>query len=257
MRQFFGDFSLERKAFVFFCGTLLLTILGPFGTYNEMTIWERLVFWFVTMFGVGFFMHMCIVLCLEMKALEPLRYVGRVTAGAMLGALPGVAVVAFIDTVFRPPMPSPETMRLLWFQVFLMGTAIGLFEFRGYGEKREATNAPTAVPDAPPTIEARILDRIEPNLGSDLVSMSMQDHYVEVTTTKGRQLVLLRMTDAEAETDGIEGLRIHRSHWVALAHAEALSRSGPKAQVTLKDGRALPVSATYYDALDAAMKARR
>ena len=50
-----------------------------------------------------------------------------------------------------------------------------------------------------------------------VVRMSMQDHYVELTTAHGSELVLLRMADAVAEADPA-GLRIHRSHWVHPAH---------------------------------------
>ena len=63
----------------------------------------------------------------------------------------------------------------------------------------------------------------------------------------------MRLSDAIAELDGLEGLQTHRSHWVVLEAAQALEKAGQKMNVVLKDGRRLPVSATYADRLKAAL----
>ncbi|MCB1397271.1 MAG: LytTR family transcriptional regulator, partial [Rhodobacteraceae bacterium] len=78
--------------------------------------------------------------------------------------------------------------------------------------------------------------------------LSVQDHYVEVVTTRGRELLLMRLSDAIAETEGCAGLQVHRSHWVALDQVQAAHRDGARAVLTLSDGREIPVSRTYVPA---------
>ena len=82
-----------------------------------------------------------------------------------------------------------------------------------------------------------------------LVSLSAVDHYVEVTTTRGQDLVLIRLADAIAETQPVAGLRIHRSHWVARDHVTSVTRGSGKATVHLIDGRSLPVRRANLPAL--------
>lgn len=252
MREIFGQFSLEKKAFVFFAGALIMSVIGPFGTYDTLSFWLRLSYWFVIMFGVGFFMHFGVLLALRTPYLGPLGQLARIALGSVLSALPAVSVVVFVELVFRPPMISPETIPRLWVQVSIIGFFISVIEFFEWRERKPSGQVAT---DGVPQRSA-LHERLDAGTGTDIVSMSMQDHYVEVTTTRGRQLVLLRMQDAVREVAPVEGCRIHRSHWVALAHARDLSKRGPKAQVSLSDGRRLPVSATYFDALDQAMKTR-
>ncbi|MCW1932118.1 LytTR family DNA-binding domain-containing protein [Pararhodobacter zhoushanensis] len=85
-----------------------------------------------------------------------------------------------------------------------------------------------------------------------LISLSVQDHYVEVVTLRGRELLLMRLSDAIAETGGDVGLQVHRSHWVALDQVRAARREGARGVLTLSDGREIPVSRTYAAAAKAA-----
>ena len=48
-----------------------------------------------------------------------------------------------------------------------------------------------------------------------LLALSVEDHYVDIVTDKGKTLVLMRLADAMKETGSVAGLQIHRSHWVA------------------------------------------
>lgn len=80
----------------------------------------------------------------------------------------------------------------------------------------------------------------------------MADHYVEVTTQKGSALVLLRLADAIAETRGIDGLQIHRSHWVARDAVKALKRVEGRPMIETTSGALLPVSRSFLAPVRAA-----
>lgn len=241
MREIFDQFrrpvEWERKALVFALGTLVLTVTGPFGTYEDLGFWERLVLWTTIMTGVGFFMHVAILIALTSKLLAPLPRVIRIVIGLIMAGLPGAAVVIFATQVFRLPVIQPSSLPMIWMQVTLIGLPLGLYEYALRPDTRH------------PPVPIRLLARLPPAIGSDIVSLSMQDHYVEVTTTQGKALILMRMSDAITELDGLRGQRIHRSHWVALAHVQAMRKNGYRRFVELKDGRKLPLSDTYAETL--------
>jgi DNA-binding LytR/AlgR family response regulator len=118
-------------------------------------------------------------------------------------------------------------------QIFVICTIItaGL-EFAGNGPGQ----APA--PDAPPAI----LERLPVEKRGALVSLSATDHYVNVVTTKGQEMILMRLADAIKETGSVEGLHVHRSHWVAIGQVQSAARSGEGASLTMSQGGIIPVS---------------
>ena len=72
-----------------------------------------------------------------------------------------------------------------------------------------------------------------------------------VMTSRGRELILLRFSDALEELGGTPGLQVHRSHFVADAHVEKLLRADGRMAVVLKDGREIPVSRSRVEAVRA------
>jgi len=93
---------------------------------------------------------------------------------------------------------------------------------------------------------AKFLDRLPLKLrGAEVWAVEAEDHYLRLHTSKGQDLILMRLSDAIDELEGVEGARVHRSWWVARdAIAEAVRGDG-RATLTLKDGAEVPVSRTY------------
>ena len=79
--------------------------------------------------------------------------------------------------------------------------------------------------------------------------MNVMDHYVEVTTTRGKHLILMRFKDAIAEIPPQLGLQIHRSHWVASDQVQAHRRDGKQLLLITTAQDALPVSRRYQKAV--------
>jgi DNA-binding LytR/AlgR family response regulator len=90
--------------------------------------------------------------------------------------------------------------------------------------------------------EPDILTRLKPHNRGALVRLSVEDHYTDVVTTLGHELILLRFADALKELGGTPGLQVHRSHWIAVAHVDKLKRDNGKLFVVMKDGTEIPVS---------------
>jgi DNA-binding LytR/AlgR family response regulator len=86
------------------------------------------------------------------------------------------------------------------------------------------------------------------NKRGSLVALSVEDHYVRIQTVKGEEMVLMRLGDAERELAGFAGLRVHRSHWVALAQVQAHARRSGRDFLQMSDGSEVPVSRSFRPA---------
>jgi DNA-binding LytR/AlgR family response regulator len=100
--------------------------------------------------------------------------------------------------------------------------------------------AAPAMPETPP-----LLRRLKPENRGQLQHLSVEDHYTLVKTSRGKELILLRFSDALGEIGMTAGLQVHRSHWVADAFVTNLNRANGKLSLVLADGTEIPVSRTY------------
>lgn len=103
---------------------------------------------------------------------------------------------------------------------------------------------PEAAAASPPP--PKFLERLPLKLrGAEVWAVEAEDHYLRLHTSKGQDLILMRLADAVAELEGIEGLQVHRSWWVAHDAIVDAKRGDGRATLTLKDGAQVPVSRTY------------
>lgn len=253
LREIFNERWWFRKTLVFLAALCLLVLIGPFGTYSGLSLPHRIVFWSVILSGVGLFMHIGMVAAMTAPPLSKWPQIAQIALGSAAASTPGAAFVVFVHDVYHGP-GAGDVFWLITVQVFFIGIAIGCAEYMDWGGKQPAPDsAPHNVPDAP---QARLLQRVSPEIRGEIVSLSMQDHYVEVTTTRGREMILLRFGDALAEVENLSGLRIHRSHWAAKASMTGLSQANGRTFLDLADGRKLPVSATYHSAVEDVLNQR-
>lgn len=106
-----------------------------------------------------------------------------------------------------------------------------------------------AQPHRAPAGPAPLLSRLPHDKRAPLVSISVEDHYVRVRTTQGEEMLLLRLSDAMAETGETTGMQVHRSHWVALNQVKTATRTGDRAILMMAQGPDIPVSRRYIPAL--------
>ncbi|MGH6957634.1 MAG: LytTR family DNA-binding domain-containing protein [Caulobacteraceae bacterium] len=116
--------------------------------------------------------------------------------------------------------------------------------------RRPPTETHAAAPDSPPPkFLARLPERLR---GAELLAVEAEDHYLRLHTDKGQDLILMRLADAIAELDGLEGAQTHRSWWVARGAVTTAERMEGRAVLTLKDGCEAPVSRGFAKGLRAA-----
>lgn len=103
--------------------------------------------------------------------------------------------------------------------------------------------------------EPALAHRIGLRAGAEIVALTAQEHYTLVQTTMGAKLVLMRLTDAIAEMKPVEGLRVHRSHWVALDYITGVERKNRSRELVLRNGQRVPISRSYAVAVNEALSA--
>jgi len=62
-------------------------------------------------------------------------------------------------------------------------------------------------------------------------------------------LILMRLGDAIAELEGLEGAQTHRSWWFAKSAVADVTKLDGRAMLTLKDGAEVPVSRGFVKGL--------
>lgn len=113
-----------------------------------------------------------------------------------------------------------------------------------------STNPQPTETKAPVT--ARIRSRLPVHLQQSVIwAIEAEDHYLRVHTDLGSDLILMRLSDAIAETEGLDGTQTHRSWWVASGAITRIERSDGRAMLHLQGGITAPVSRTYVRTLTA------
>ena len=244
MRPFFvrvASAFAAQPIWIFIIGiALILTLTGPFGTYERLNVWGRVAYWIP------------VVLVVYMVVKLSHKLVDRVLPKASVLQWQLAAVVTF-STIFTPlvwsysklfsdQFDSLESLFLMAGNVF--GVAL-IFRFVLFFllqlRPAEAARAP------------RLYQRLENGPETPVSRLTVDDHYVEVHLQDGSShRLLMRLADAVSEMDETPGFYTHRSHWVAADQVVEAYREKQREFLRLRDGAAVPVSRTYRGAVQAA-----
>jgi hypothetical protein len=81
--------------------------------------------------------------------------------------------------------------------------------------------------------------------GAAILAVQGEDHFVRVHTALGEHLVWMRLGDALAEVESLDGRQTHRSWWVAKSAVTGVRRGNGRASLTLSNGLQAPVSRSF------------
>jgi LytTr DNA-binding domain len=237
--------SLARRLAIAGAAGVFLALLGPFGT-DTAPLWQRMAYW-----------------------------VGLCAAGTGLG----ITIAAVVHVLFDPAdrrsfvmafvtalvMTPPSTLVVWWVTVRLFSWRVmsgSLLQFTGpvlliclamnfvnaLAHRSPPHTHASGGESAPP----RFLERLPAKLrGAELYAVSAEDHYLRLHTSKGSDLILMRLSDAVAELEGLEGAQTHRSWWVARSAVRGARPGDGRAVLELEGGVSAPVSRGYARALKA------
>ena len=235
------DHLVQTKVIVALLGiAVVLTVSGPFNTLENLPALPRALYW--TLVAVVSYVIGALVsleLSPRLSAFSrPLRIVL-----SSIGVCLGVSITLYlINAGFGQYAETWNQFLRGIGSVFIICVAIALVdEYHAQPVSQSYANQETP----------KLLDRLPLEKRGALICLSVQDHYVDVVTTKGRAMLLLRLSDAMREA-GQRGLQVHRSHWVALDQVLSVRRQGDGAVLTMTNGVEIPVSRTYLPKVRAA-----
>jgi hypothetical protein len=243
LREIRGHLTSPVVLAVLFAVTVVLSVSGPFRTLDLLGPGPRFFYWMAVVFltyGTG------TVVTGLMSRHRSLRAAGPFLGVILMSAATGLAVSAvllLLDLLALREWPDHlnEVLTVVAIAILIsfLVVAIGTLSEVNTGASVDATDR------SGPSI----LDRIPLDRRGVLLSLSVEDHYTRVVTTKGSTMILLRLGDAIRETGDSAGLQVHRSHWVALAAVVSVRKTGETAVLTLVNGSEIPVSRRYIEDL--------
>lgn len=217
---------------------LIFTVTGPFGSL-AMPVAMRFFYWLSVQFAGWATAIAGAVLADAFLAGRIRSGFARMMLGSLVAALPIALWIELIELGFSA---KPPTLAAYGSNLAVALPLSALFCMLAYLTLRREIDAVASRPETPRPEAPALLARLRPENRGPLLRLSAEDHYTEVVTARGRELVLIRFSDALKETGTTPGLRIHRSHWIADAHVAGWRKTGGAAMLVTRDGTALPVS---------------
>ena len=229
---------------------LLLGFAGPFGSYPAFPTATRYAFWLgLTAAGV--------LAAVAANAVLPLTRLRagaiRIGAVALVSALPMTFVVAWTMSLVQPGrFFAPQQLPALFAAVAAVQLLVvyATTTIAPPVDGGEATGRTPALPEpgaeaVPATFPSALLSRLPPGIGSDIIALETEDHYLRVHAVGGSALILMRMADAVALLDPQLGAQVHRRWWVAQAAVADVRTEGQKLSLCLIDKTLVPVGRTF------------
>ena len=238
LREFRTRLFLPTRLAGIAAATLICGISGPFRTLEFFGPVTNVFFWF-TAIVLATAISVALDQCFSVL-FKRLAWYYRLTVQAVVFSLICGVLIVFVDrNYFHHLLGRELTVAEVAFQLGLIYLAIKVLIHIAKDMNRRAE-------------AATFLKRLPPALGRNLIRVTSQDHYLEVSTDKGSDRILMRFSDAMDELGTLDGLRVHRSHWVMRSAIEDVVTGDGKVLLRLKDGSEIPVSRTYRDSLSEA-----
>jgi DNA-binding LytR/AlgR family response regulator len=234
-----------RSLTIVACAAVFLSASAAFGT-DAAPMAKRFVFW-VALLALGTVANQVArAYCLRRPSL--LSRPRATTLGLALGLSAALtpAIIVMVHWVFGAPSGGWASAAYIFATSATISLAMSALHI--LAARRNAADSARVQTNAGPisALPPRFLERLPPKLrGAALYALEAEDHYLRLHTSRGSDLILMRLSDAIAELEGLEGARTHRSWWVAREAVQGADRSDNRISLTLPGGLTAPVSRTY------------
>lgn len=223
---------------------VVLALLGAFNTV-DVPLWLRLAYWIPVMLAGAAWGNVCSGIVDRWIDMDERPWL---TVVALTAAITGpVSLLVWFVTglVFEREVYPLRTLPLMVGPVLIVTAVMSTLNvFLG---KAQPVQTHVSVAGAP---AARFPDRLPLKLrGASIRAVQAEDHYLRIHTDRGSDLILMRLSDALEELEGLEGAQTHRSWWVARDAVRDVARGDGRATLTLDGDITVPVSRRYARAL--------
>ncbi len=234
---------------------LLAALVGPFDTADLLRPVPRFGYWLVMAGATYAAGYLAAELALRHRAARRMPR-ARPALAVLATALAVPPTVLAVNYATLGAVPSTAELPGFLGTLFAIAAVVAGLLHLAFGPPAKSPavgpEASVTAPEASAAAPPPILDRMPLDRRGPLVALSVEDHYVRIRTTRGEALVLMRLGDAMREVGAVEGVQVHRSHWVALGQVRAARREGDRAMLTMAAGPEIPVSRSNVPALRAA-----
>ncbi len=250
-----ADFSPPPKARDFLRGLtvavgagVFLALGGAFGS-GDAALGQRLAYWVPLLVIGGLWGHVCSLLVERFLDVDARPWLATAALTAVITGPLTVVIWALTGLMFEGRLRHADDLVHFFPPVALITVVLSALNvFLG---RKQPVETHAAAPGAAPS---RFLERLPPKLRSArLIAVQAEDHYLRLHTDRGSDLVLMRLSDALDELEGLEGAQTHRSWWVARDAVASVARGDGRAALTLNGGPdselIAPVSRRYAKAL--------
>lgn len=236
--------DVVRGLIVAFVAGAFLAFSGAFGS-GGTPMGQRLIYWISMLVLGGLWGHVCGALITRFIDADARPWATAAILTAVITGPLTVGVWAATGLFFYQRL-LPIAVLVNFLPAVLLITAV-LSALNVFLGRETPVETHAAAPGAAP---ARFLERLPPRLrGARLIAVQAEDHYLRLHTDRGSDLILMRLSDALAELEGLEGAQTHRSWWVARDAVATVARGDGRAALTLDGGAVAPVSRRYAKAL--------
>ena len=215
--------------------------VGPWGTYETLSVVERAQFSAVVSvvcwtLGVG----LAVPLRIAVERMGIALPWSMVVATSMAN----LAIIPVLIIVIERQTGAEMTQGRVLEQFLLISALVSIIALALLNGVRRNRGTTVAAPEQarPEPVSCPLLERLEPERRGKVHALLAQDHYVEVVTSRGSSLVLMRLSDAMQMCTQQPAMQVHRSAWVALTGIASLAREGRRLVIRLHDGRQIPVA---------------
>lgn len=240
---------------------LLTAMAGPYFTLERMSFPERVVYWGTTLVFSALLMTFLSVYAYRLTEARQWNWALVATLAGVAGLPPVVASIYLAEGLASGfaegwlDLGRADGLALYVAPTLIAVTLI-VNLIINLQHPDPAPPQPVSVPPPsgarPPTL---LQSKLPHHLGHDIVAVQAQDHYVEVTTTKGSAMVLMRLRDVVQDLAPLGGLQVHRSWWVNLSHVVRTDKTPSGPQLVLTSDQRVLVGRSFRAKLRDAMEA--
>ena len=246
--------------------TTIATISGPFGTLEALTVLPRLFFWGVVI-GLAATFGILLRVSARLYFPEEQKFKAEVVTTVAFTSLFGAILicwVSFFANIHHVNQYVPPWWKLIGYVSLITIALLALRTFvitmvneRAQAKSEETLQAVISeaqarvqnIEDTKPA-EARLLQRLPEEERAPVLCLRSNDHMIDVYTEKGCFSLRMRLKDAIAEMEGVDGKCVHRSHWVARSAIVSAQKVGGYWRLHLSNGMEVPVSRKYQPDLE-------
>jgi len=219
----------------------IAVVAGPFGTYDTMMWPTRLAYWGLVI-GLGILIGGFVRAIKKTVCHSSHPAIFDIGASVLTSAALA-PVIWFLRGALDPVLTHTDlsivsigfNTLLVVAGIFVLRRQIGAEQPASYSRRARVSNVPVT----------RLHRRMSDLPNAEIMRLSANDHFVDVATRHGVETLRLRLSDAIAEMEPVEGVCTHRSHWVALRAIDRIERDSGKIHVVLRNGDRVPVSRKY------------